>query len=333
MILVSFSAYATEIQIRVMSNPAEEDGEEDELEEDGEEDEVELNCTENDALEFDDFAYFPSSPPPSSSPTNRECDTEKEKSFLPQIVVEKRLVGNSKEEDLDRIGEERLMGPSLPEIINRNAERRRERSRYERVMFGGEETGGSPTTVLKRDREDHRHPRGQASDKQEQVHLPDIKLLESDLKMMGLDVILNDSDDSFERAIKRHFRNESKAGSSSTSMFRSSAAGECLLRSGNEELKKKKQVDDNADWLIQLDVELENPKVKDELKKNKANRCAKCNKKLGIIMIMQCTCGLFFCPQHRYAEAHNCAYDFKGNGKQILAKENPLVVGEKLPKI
>lgn len=323
-----------------MSNPGdgevnyeEEDGEEEEVEGD-EEEEVELNCTENDAFEFDDFAYFPSSPPPSSSPAllRPECDTEKEKSFLPKIVVEKRSVGNSKkDEDLDCIGEERLMGPSLPEIINRNAERRRERSRYERTMFGEENGGGSPT-VLKRDREEH-HPRGQKSDKQEQMHLPDIKLLESDLKMMGLDVILNDSDDSFERAIKRHFRNESKAATSSTA--RATATGECLLRSGNEELKKLKQVEDNADWLIQLDVELDNPKGKgvDEPRKNKANRCAKCQKRLGIIMIMQCHCGLFFCAQHRYAEAHDCAYDFKGNGKQILAKDNPLVVGEKLPKI
>lgn len=62
-------------------------------------------------------------------------------------------------------------------------------------------------------------------------------------------------------------------------------------------------------------------------------RCVQCNKKLGVIMVMKCHCQKVFCAQHRYAEAHNCSYDFKQEGKQILARENPLVVAQKLPKI
>ncbi|XP_053694167.1 uncharacterized protein LOC128742017 [Sabethes cyaneus] len=67
--------------------------------------------------------------------------------------------------------------------------------------------------------------------------------------------------------------------------------------------------------------------------KSKKLRCAQCNRKLGVIMIMKCHCEKIFCAQHRYAEAHNCSYDFKLNGKKILERENPLVVAHKLPKI
>ncbi|GAB0087829.1 Ubiquitin-like domain-containing protein [Sergentomyia squamirostris] len=69
------------------------------------------------------------------------------------------------------------------------------------------------------------------------------------------------------------------------------------------------------------------------VRKSKKLRCAECNKKLGLIMIMRCHCEKVFCPQHRYAEAHNCSYNFKQEGRKILARENPLVVAQKLPKI
>ena len=201
------------------------------------------------------------------------------------------------------------MEPSLPEIFVRRSE---------------DQKKADPVSPRVKREQDEK-----VVESKSQIQLPDIKLLESDLKMMGLDVILNDSDDSFERKIKRHFRPESQATQD--------VYGECLLSTGKEEKAKK-----TSDWLIQLDVELEKQveqavvaaaAVVEEEKKSKGNRCAKCNKKLGIIMIMKCHCGLIFCAQHRYAEAHDCAYDFKEEGKRILAKENPLVVGEKLPKI
>ncbi|XP_055635708.1 uncharacterized protein LOC129775250 isoform X2 [Toxorhynchites rutilus septentrionalis] len=67
--------------------------------------------------------------------------------------------------------------------------------------------------------------------------------------------------------------------------------------------------------------------------KSKKLRCAQCNRKLGVIMIMKCHCEKIFCAQHRYAEAHNCSYNFKLEGKKLLERENPLVVAQKLPKI
>lgn len=65
----------------------------------------------------------------------------------------------------------------------------------------------------------------------------------------------------------------------------------------------------------------------------KSLRCAECNKKLGIIMVMKCHCEKVFCSKHRYAEAHNCSYDFKREGQKTIAKENPLVVASKVTKI
>lgn len=305
-----------------------------------------IAAASTDGLEFDDFAYFAPRIPnkttatPPNNPVHQQNSSSgssfrkqtlpamrhegSESGLLPRVVAgEDHSLATKQHRPLDHMGGERQMGPSLPEIINRGAER----GRREQSQFGVVDV--SPGAV-KREREE----RSCLS----RVQLPDMKVLESDLKMMGLDMILNDSDDSFERTIKRHFRSESRGA-----MAKQQQHGECLLRSGNEELKRMKPVDDTADWLIQLDVELANPVTatgedqeqaeKAAAAKKKANRCAKCNKKLGIIMIMQCHCGLIFCAQHRYAEAHNCAYDFKEEGKRILAKENPLVVGEKLPKI
>lgn len=68
-------------------------------------------------------------------------------------------------------------------------------------------------------------------------------------------------------------------------------------------------------------------------KKSDKLRCAECNKRLGVIMVMRCHCDKVFCAQHRYAEAHNCSYDFKRHGKLEIERDNPLVVATKLPKI
>jgi hypothetical protein len=74
-------------------------------------------------------------------------------------------------------------------------------------------------------------------------------------------------------------------------------------------------------------------KHKTEQIKSKKLRCAECNKKLGVIMIMKCHCEKIFCAQHRYAEAHNCSFNFKMEGRKILQKDNPQVIAQKLPKI
>ncbi|KAJ6671978.1 FINGER PROTEIN putative-RELATED [Salix viminalis] len=59
------------------------------------------------------------------------------------------------------------------------------------------------------------------------------------------------------------------------------------------------------------------------------NRCECCNKKVGL-MGFNCRCGKNFCRAHRYPKDHSCTFDFKTLDQQNLAKQNPLVAGDKL---
>ncbi|KAK4786557.1 hypothetical protein SAY86_010390 [Trapa natans] len=63
------------------------------------------------------------------------------------------------------------------------------------------------------------------------------------------------------------------------------------------------------------------------------NRCMVCNKKVRM-MGFTCKCGSgLFCGEHRYPECHDCTYDYKGKGKEALAKANPVVKGDKLDRL
>jgi hypothetical protein len=59
------------------------------------------------------------------------------------------------------------------------------------------------------------------------------------------------------------------------------------------------------------------------------NRCWQCTKKIGLAGV-RCRCGYYFCAAHRYAESHNCDYDYKTNERRKLSKQNPVVQAEKL---
>lgn len=61
------------------------------------------------------------------------------------------------------------------------------------------------------------------------------------------------------------------------------------------------------------------------------NRCGCCNKKVGV-MGFKCRCGSTFCGSHRYPEEHSCSFDFKGAGKDAIAKANPVVKADKLER-
>ncbi|XP_065053624.1 AN1-type zinc finger protein 4-like [Rhopilema esculentum] len=65
----------------------------------------------------------------------------------------------------------------------------------------------------------------------------------------------------------------------------------------------------------------------------KRTRCFQCAKKLGLATNYQCRCGNIYCATHRYAEAHCCTYDYKGEGRKVLEQSNPVVTAPKLPKI
>lgn len=67
-------------------------------------------------------------------------------------------------------------------------------------------------------------------------------------------------------------------------------------------------------------------------KLKKRNRCYTCKKKVGLTGF-ECRCGGLFCGLHRYSDKHNCTFDYKTDGREQLAKANPVVVGEKIKKI
>ncbi|CAH2080509.1 unnamed protein product [Thlaspi arvense] len=47
----------------------------------------------------------------------------------------------------------------------------------------------------------------------------------------------------------------------------------------------------------------------------------------------ECRCGTTFCGSHRYPEQHACTFDYKGIGREAIAKANPVVKANKLDKI
>ncbi|KAJ6882924.1 hypothetical protein NC651_029256 [Populus alba x Populus x berolinensis] len=59
------------------------------------------------------------------------------------------------------------------------------------------------------------------------------------------------------------------------------------------------------------------------------NRCECCNKKVGLLGF-KCRCEKIFCGVHRHAKEHSCSFDFKTLDRHVLAKQNPLVVSDKL---
>lgn len=63
-----------------------------------------------------------------------------------------------------------------------------------------------------------------------------------------------------------------------------------------------------------------------------STRCQKCRKKVGLTGF-KCKCGLLFCGQHRYAEAHDCGFDYKTTQREKLAAANPVVQAAKVERI
>ncbi|KAI3985456.1 hypothetical protein MKX01_033770 [Papaver californicum] len=63
----------------------------------------------------------------------------------------------------------------------------------------------------------------------------------------------------------------------------------------------------------------------------KKNKCCSCNKKVRLTAI-KCKCGPVFCSIHRYPEKHSCEFDYKGAGKEAIAKLNPQVKADKIER-
>ena len=57
--------------------------------------------------------------------------------------------------------------------------------------------------------------------------------------------------------------------------------------------------------------------------------CAKCGRKTGLLGI-KCRCGQNFCSTHKYAETHQCEFDYQKAAKEALMKANPQVTAQKV---
>ncbi|CAL0326155.1 unnamed protein product [Lupinus luteus] len=66
--------------------------------------------------------------------------------------------------------------------------------------------------------------------------------------------------------------------------------------------------------------------------KRVVNRCSGCRRKVGLTGF-RCRCGEVFCGEHRYSDRHDCSYDYKGAGKEAIARENPVIRAAKIVKV
>lgn len=67
-------------------------------------------------------------------------------------------------------------------------------------------------------------------------------------------------------------------------------------------------------------------------KKRKTCYVQGCKKKLSLTSV-ECRCGHSFCSLHRYAEQHDCPFDYKTAKQEILNRENPTVTASKINQI
>lgn len=76
------------------------------------------------------------------------------------------------------------------------------------------------------------------------------------------------------------------------------------------------------------------PLTASSVDKRKRNKCTwpTCNKKLGLTGF-DCRCGGQFCPLHRYANEHNCTFDYKEHGQNEIRKNMPVVQAERVRRI
>jgi len=66
---------------------------------------------------------------------------------------------------------------------------------------------------------------------------------------------------------------------------------------------------------------------------NKKPRCHECHKKLSLAQQFECKCGLMFCSMHRYADSHNCTFDYQTIQQKKLESSNPVVAPSKVQQL
>ncbi|KAG2314087.1 hypothetical protein Bca52824_017209 [Brassica carinata] len=83
---------------------------------------------------------------------------------------------------------------------------------------------------------------------------------------------------------------------------------------------------------VQAVAEVVPPEAATAKLKQGPSRCTTCNKWVGLTGL-KCRCGDLFCGTHRYADIHNCSFNYHAAAQEAIAKANPVVKAEKLDKI
>lgn len=99
----------------------------------------------------------------------------------------------------------------------------------------------------------------------------------------------------------------------------------CFLKKHQKEqaeadANKKEKAEEEAK---SMEVEGEPaPEVKPREVQKDRTKCWFCSKKCGLTGI-ECRCGYVFCNKHRYAEDHNCDFDYVSTGQEGIKNNNP----------
>ncbi|ETW09461.1 hypothetical protein H310_00051 [Aphanomyces invadans] len=83
--------------------------------------------------------------------------------------------------------------------------------------------------------------------------------------------------------------------------------------------------------LVAVDEEPAKDSIAAPVQGNK-RRCWTCKSKISLSAVT-CRCGYTFCNRHRYAEEHDCLFNFRQLAKRKLEEENPRIVPLKVARI
>ncbi|KAM7538307.1 hypothetical protein Aperf_G00000075243 [Anoplocephala perfoliata] len=109
-----------------------------------------------------------------------------------------------------------------------------------------------------------------------------------------------------------------------------------LARGETYTLKRKLPVPENSESLFSTTSS--NSDKSTQIEPNRSNlnrtvnRCLVCKKRVGLTGF-QCRCEGLFCSLHRYADQHNCTFDYRKQGQDQIARDNPEVRCPKIRKI
>ena len=71
-----------------------------------------------------------------------------------------------------------------------------------------------------------------------------------------------------------------------------------------------------------------------KIESSKISKCYldECKKKLQLTDF-KCKCNNTYCSKHRLPETHNCSYDYKSFGRNLLDKQNQSCIAKKIAVI